>query len=34
LLVLYVVLGIEIHIIHDYTFVISCYLLFMIRSLC
>jgi hypothetical protein len=32
LLVLYVDLGIEIHIIH--TFVISCYLLFMIRSLC
>jgi hypothetical protein len=29
-----VVLGIEIHIIHDYTFIISCYLLFMLRSLC
>jgi hypothetical protein len=30
----YVVLGIEIHIIHDYTFIISCYLLFMLRLLC
>jgi hypothetical protein len=30
----YVVLGIEIHIIHDHTFIISCYLLFMLRSLC
>jgi hypothetical protein len=29
------VLGIEIHItIHDYTFIVSCYLLFMLRSLC
>jgi hypothetical protein len=32
---LYVVFGLEIHIIiHDYTFIISCYLLFMLRSLC
>jgi hypothetical protein len=30
---LYVDLGIEIHIIHDYTFIISCYLLFMIKLL-
>jgi hypothetical protein len=29
-----VVLGIEMHFIHDYTFIISYYLLFMIRSLC
>jgi hypothetical protein len=34
LLLLYVVMGMEIHFIHDYTFIISCYLLFMIRSLC
>jgi hypothetical protein len=31
---LYVVLGIEIHIIHDHAFIISLFLLFMIRSLC
>jgi hypothetical protein len=31
---LYVVLGMEIYITHCYTFVISYYLLFMIRSLC
>jgi hypothetical protein len=34
LLLLYVVLGMEIYITHCYTFVISYYLLFMIRSLC
>jgi hypothetical protein len=34
MLLLYVVLGMEIYIIHDYTFIISLLLLFMIRSLC
>jgi hypothetical protein len=34
MLLFYVVLGIEIHTIHDYTFIISCYLPFMLRSLC
>jgi hypothetical protein len=29
---LYVDLGIEIHIIHDHTLLLVCYLLFMIRS--
>jgi hypothetical protein len=34
MLLLYMVLGIEIYITHVHTFIISYYLLFMIRSLC
>jgi hypothetical protein len=34
MLLLIVVLGMQIYITHCYTFVISYYLLFMIRSLC